>query len=190
MSVVGNEVAALMGRLVDLDRQAKSFAVDLSDTQPKSTEEILCVAFILCETQMLCVMSELYRVIDPPEQMTLIPGVRPWVQGVTNYHSRLLPLIDLQAFVCNSPVAKTDGEGRLLVAQMGEAQLGLKVTEVLGIRRVMAAHEAIRVDQDIRRVKDFVCGSYLSEGRALPVFSVAALLQHPEFKVMPERILL
>ncbi len=83
--------------------------------------------FVVCELDLI---SEI--IVEPP--YTDVPGVQNWFMGVANVRGNLLPLSDFSLMVTG--VSSSGGSASRIVVVGRESQAqGLRVDEVLGIRR-------------------------------------------------------
>ncbi|WP_069470172.1 chemotaxis protein CheW [Candidatus Marithrix sp. Canyon 246] len=91
------------------------------------------VVFRLGEIYVVTPLKEIREILFYPEQLSKIPGVKPWIKGLTNIRGILLPVIDLKACLGGKSI-KIDKNTRMLMIHQNDIFAGLLVDEVLGIR--------------------------------------------------------
>ena len=74
-----------------------------------------------------------------------VPGAKPWLIGVADYHGRILPITDLQAYFFARPTPSSDAT-RLFVVQHETLLCGLLIEAVHGLKHVPPS--AIRAMRD------------------------------------------
>ncbi|MBD2857382.1 purine-binding chemotaxis protein CheW [Spongiibacter sp. KMU-158] len=89
------------------------------------------VGFALAGHSFVVPMGEVSEVLVEPN-VTRIPGVKTWVKGVANIRGRLLPMIDLGAFL--GLESRSHRNRRVLVCENDDFLVGLLVDEVLGMQ--------------------------------------------------------
>lgn len=100
------------------------------EEQMVPTVSVVC--FSLQGQQFAVPFSDIVELLEVPA-CTRLPRVQSWVCGVANVRGRLLPVIDLAAFVGSSLTAAPKQQ-RVLVMDMHGIFAGLLVDEVLGMR--------------------------------------------------------
>lgn len=137
------------------------------------------IGFSLCGRQMLAPMGEVIEVANVPK-CTLIPGAKSWVQGVANLRGRLLPVIDLEAFV-GSKLAGNHSQHRVLIVEIGEAYVGLMVSRVFGLKHFAASEISDDYRSESELYANFIDGKAQEGELGWLKFSTAALLADKEF---------
>ncbi|MCS4505554.1 hypothetical protein KBTX_04437 [wastewater metagenome] len=140
------------------------------------------VAFRLGSRHLLAPMDEVMEVVTPPA-LARVPHAQGWVLGIANIRGTLVPVSDLGAFLglgaaADSPVA------RVLVIAQGDAQAGVLVDELYGMRHLPAAAERMP-GEDERAAQgaaaDYITAVFEQAGSRWPVFSMSALAGDPAF---------
>ncbi len=112
---------------------------------------------------------------------TRLPGVQPWVVGLSNVRGRLLPLFDLARFA-GGQIGSQKKSHRVLVLEAENLYSGLVVDRAYGMQHFVAdTYE--KFDGELPRgLKQFVNGAY-RDGAGEPwcVFDMGALAQNPNF---------
>lgn len=112
--------------LVDLARRSADHALGLP-AQLDIVPHWSGIGFSLGGHRFIAPMNEVAEILAQPPS-TRLPGVRPWVRGVSNVRGRLLPLIDLESFFGDSLGARS--RRRVLALEVGDLYSGLIVSEV------------------------------------------------------------
>ena len=82
--------------------------------------------------------SDVREVLPVPEQITRVPGAKPWLRGIANLRGQLLTIVDLKSFL-GAGGAAADRQTRILVVASRDVPTGLVVDEVVGFRRFAAS---------------------------------------------------
>ena len=108
-------------------------AVNQSATGGSERKEWVGVAFRVGKETFMTSRSDVREVITVLP-VTRIPGAKPWVRGLANLRSQLMPVIDLGKFIGAEDHTVT-GQERMLVINHDKIPAALIVDEVLGFRR-------------------------------------------------------
>jgi twitching motility protein PilI len=124
-------------------------------------------------------MGEVSEVLHEP-RFTQVPGVKPWVKGVANLRGRLLPIMDLCAFLGHE-LSVARRQRRVLVVEHQDVFAGLMVDEVLGLQHFsQGSLEPVAVDAVHGPMAAFVEGCFQGE-QTWRVFSPFALARSQGF---------
>lgn len=122
-------------------------------------------------------VAELLEV--PPA--TRLPGVHPWVVGLSNVRGRLLPLFDLAMFY-GGKLAGLRKQHRVLVVETDNLYSGLLVDRAFGMQHFPADSFTEAGDDLPEALEPYTQGAYQdSDGNSWYVFNVAALVEEPRF---------
>jgi twitching motility protein PilI len=124
-------------------------------------------------------MDDIAEVLTEPAA-TRLPGVKPWVRGVANVRGRLLPLVDLSAFL-GEQAAPDQGQRRVLVIEKGDIYLGLIVDDVFGMQHFNV--DTFRLDGglDVAAMASYIQGGYQQDQRYWVVFRPQQLIEDNNF---------
>ncbi|MBD8473859.1 purine-binding chemotaxis protein CheW [Pseudomonas sp. CFBP 8770] len=164
--------------LLDIDQRCRLLAAELP-SQELRLQTWSGIGFRLAGHWYVAPMGEVAEVLPEPRS-TRLPGVRPWVVGVSNLRGRLLPVIDLGGFFGHglSPQRK---QHRVLVVDRADIFVGLLVDEVAGLQHFSSAnHQASLPETALAAAAPFLQGHFLRE-HPWCVFSPARLVQAPAF---------
>ena len=136
------------------------------------------IGFLLAGHRFVAPMGEVAEILAPPTA-TRLPGVQPWVKGVSNVRGRLLPLIDLESFFGGAMGNRKSR--RVLALELGELYTGLIVSEVFGMQHMPVDCFKDEVPGELETLKPFLAGSYYHNNVTWSVFSPYKLAQNAEF---------
>ena len=111
-------LAALSDRpfelLAELERRAR---VSLAGRQGvmDETNERVGVGFRLAGENFVTPREEVREVLPVPDNLTRVPGAKPWLKGIANVRGHLLPVVDLKAFL-GGGITLPDRRARIVVA--------------------------------------------------------------------------
>ena len=170
-------VRSPLQQLLEFDRRYRDRAVALP-AQQKNREYWSGIGFRLGRQYYIAPMGEVAEVLPEP-RFTLLPGVKSWVMGVANVRGRLLPVMDLGAFLELEPQYSRKTR-RVMVLEYQSLFAGLVVDEVLGMQHfeVDSFDEAVGEIPD--SVRPYVHGTFHGE-RDWVVFSPHVLAEDQGF---------
>ncbi len=137
------------------------------------------VGFSLNGFNYVAPMDEVSEILLVP-RYTQVPGVQSWVKGIANVRGRLMPVLDLMAYL-NTPSQLQIKRRRLLAIERGELYSGLVVDEVLGMQHF--SHDLFTdvLPDDYASARQYVKGGFASERGFWGWFSLYELARDPRF---------
>jgi twitching motility protein PilI len=84
--------------LVELERRARA-AIAEREGNELAEQAWVGVGFRLGEERFLASRSDVREVLPIPNQLTRVPGAKPWLRGIANIRGQLLTVVDLKAFL-------------------------------------------------------------------------------------------
>ncbi len=164
--------------LQDIERRSKVHAFELpQQLDVRTTWD--GVGFRLGNLQLVAAVDEVKEILPLP-RITSVPGAQRWVKGVANIRGTLLPVMDLQGFVQDS-VTLPGRRSRILVVRHKGISAGLLVDEVLGLKHFYEEEYGSDGGEGESAYARYLRGVYRQDGESWPVFSMAALVDSPEF---------
>ena len=168
-----------IGALTEIEQASRSAALRLPQTSPV-LDLWDGLVFRAAGVRVAAAMNEISEMLPYPDRITRVPGSKPWMLGLANVRSSLLPIIDLQAFLGANAVVPSKAT-RVLVLQLRGLEVGLVVPSVQGMR-----HFSLKDRLPDARMKG-VLGAYVYEafdigGEVWPVFNMHALAADPDFR--------
>lgn len=172
------EISQAYLKLVEIAELSRSHARGLPEQeQVKATWS--GVGFTLNGRRYVAPMDEVSEILTVP-RYTQVPGVQSWVKGIANVRGRLMPVMDLMAFL-NEPSQLQLKRRRLLALERGELYSGLVVDEVLGMQHIPQDSFTQNVPQEYFETKDYIKGGFETEKGFLAWFSLYELARDPRF---------
>ncbi len=168
-----------MALLRELARSAAAFALPLPARQA-TVEPWRGLGFNVGGYRLVSELGQVLEVLAPP-RVTVIPGVEPWVMGVANVRGRLLPVIDLCAYLGLEKTTQRP-EWRALVVEDGDLYCGLLVEQSFGMLQFEPQEAEVGDDNTVDPgLARFIRSSFRQSAREWRVMDVRALVREPEF---------
>ncbi len=143
------------------------------------------VAFVLDHNLLLAPLNDVQEVLDCPP-LTMVPRTKVWLRGIANVRGRLLPVIDLNAYL-GGDATPLRGNNRILIVQYGVLSAGLLVDDVLGQRHFLDEDSCQLPTHEAGGVMDYVRPSaYHRDGDIWLVFDMRKLVSSPRFLQVAE----
>jgi twitching motility protein PilI len=177
---MSGEVAHSFEALRDLAKKSAQFAVGLP-AQDEAVEYFSGIGFSFASLRLVAELGTVAEILDVPK-FTIIPGVKPWVLGVSNIRGRLIPIIDLARYFGLQAEKARARERRILVVEQGDILSGLMVDSVQGMqhfeRSTLKTATAVQIPQSIISLVD---GAFEREERDWLVFDAKRLVSDDLF---------
>lgn len=169
--------AELFRLIADLDGHFRGMDKSL----PGETPFVPTWAGVLFRVQgslLLAPLGQISEVLEPPAEITPIPGTRPWVIGVANNRGTLLPIFDLSVLIHGGAAVPRPAD-RILVVRQEAIPCGLLVNEAIGIRHFESASRLAEPPAGLGVLKPFVEAAFPLDGQVVPVLALDRLLADP-----------
>jgi twitching motility protein PilI len=135
------------------------------------------IAFSLLGHDYLIPLNEVSEILELPES-TKLPRVKSWVTGLANVRGRLLPIVDLAAFLGGS-LSSAVRDRRVLVLDINNVYVGVAVDAVQGIKSLpVDQHQTVSSQCPMAAFTD---GIYVEEQQSLPLFCARKLIENDQF---------
>lgn len=138
------------------------------------------IGFRLGARHLAAGFGEVVEIITLPP-LTPVPGSEPWLLGVANIRSNLLPVVDLKLFMEGERTVQHATTRALVVKQAG-GNVAVLIDELFGQRNFTDANRIEITDIDPGRYGTFVKSAYRLGDIVWGVFSMALLSRTPEFR--------
>jgi twitching motility protein PilI len=113
----------------------------------------------------------------PLPDLTPVPLTQPWFRGLANVRGLLYAVVDLAAFIGETPIGRKEGARLMLVGQRHGNNSALLVERVIGLRNLTDFSEIERT-----RGEQWAGSQYRdADGQHWCELEIEALLQAPEF---------
>lgn len=165
--------------LLELERRARA-AIAAREGAPEEANEWVGIGFRLGAERFVANRGEVREVLPVPEQVTRVPGAKPWLRGIANLRGQLLTVVDLKSFL-GAGGAASERQTRILVVASREVPTGLVVDEVLGFRRFASDDFRDEMPASVIRCEHYLEGCYRRGSEMWPRFSLLKLLEDPQF---------
>jgi len=172
-------IAEPFALLLEIERRAKD-AIASRQGKDESVEEWIGVAFRLGAEKYVTARPDVREILPAPEQVTRIPGAKPWLRGIANVRGQLLTIVDLKAFLGAGP-SHADRKARMLLLAGREVPTAVIVDEVLGFRRFATTDFSDQAPMTEIRCEHYLTGSWRLDGDSFPLFDMGRLLADPSF---------
>ena len=143
------------------------------------TESWTGIGFRIGDINLVSPLKQVNEILHFP-RLTTVPGTQRWVKGVANIRGTLLPIIDLQGFLHDTPLTHTS-KTRVLVVKRDELSVGLVVSEVLGLKHFQDHEKVTSVSKFDEALRNYVHGAFRQGEEEMLVFSMYALADNPHF---------
>ncbi len=138
------------------------------------------VGFSFLGNRFVTPMGQMAELMEVPAT-TRLPGVQPWVIGLSNVRGRLLPLFDLPGFF-GGTISGQKKNHRVLVLETENLYSGIVVDRAFGMQHFPADRFG-PVEASLKEeILPFVKGAYQdSRGERWTVFNLSTLAEDPRF---------
>lgn len=179
----------------DLDARCRARVAGLPD-ENKPADSWAAVLFMVRTQPFLTPLEQIAEVLEPPRDITRVPGTRPWLLGVANNRGILLPIFHLGVFIDGAgpggrpsrpevaPERRREGyrtRERILVVRQDDLPCGLLVSEAIGMRHIKLGDRVEKVPQGLGASQPYVETSYLLDGVPVPSIQLGRLMADPLF---------
>lgn len=173
------DAGAAFADLVTLAREAAQSALPLP-AQEVPEETWRGLAFNVGSTRLLSAVGEVQEVIEVPV-LTRVPGTRDWLLGIANVRGRIVPVLDVCAFLGFEKNAPAQ-EWRVLVVDDGNLLCGLLVEQALGMMQFEASDASGEERIPAGNALDpYLRASFRQGGRYWRVMDLRTLVHEPAF---------
>lgn len=165
--------------LLELERLARR-AISKQGGAGETAEEWVGIGFKLGGEDFVVARTEVREVLPVPEQLTRVPGSKPWLRGIANVRGQLLTVVDLKNFL-GAGGGMHDRHARMLLVASREVPTGLIVDEVTGFKRFSEDGYSDAPVATVIRCEHYVDGAFRRGNETWPRFSLAKLLEDEQF---------
>lgn len=170
--------------LLELERRARA-AIAAREGAPAAADEWVGIGFRLGAERFVAARADIREVLPVPEQVTRVPGAKPWLRGIANLRGQLLTVVDLKSFL-GAGSAAAERQARILIVASRDVPTGLIIDEVLGFRRFGTNEHRAEAPAGVIRCEHYLEGCYRRGGEVWPRFSLSKLLADEQFLMAGE----
>ena len=139
------------------------------------------IGFSLGGTACVAAMGTVAELLPVPKY-TPVPGVKPWVLGISNVRGRLIPIIDLSRFLGLGRSSRRVRDKRILVLEQGELLSGIVVDGVQGMQYFSVDSFTETYQADVSEdLALFIKGAYMKADVEWLEFDTLALINDENF---------
>ncbi|MBC7943785.1 MAG: chemotaxis protein CheW [Burkholderiales bacterium] len=166
-----------MAKRVSLREYQQSLVTRLRAVTDAPAAPISLLGLQVGRDNWLVELSDAGEVLPLPSFIP-VPLTRSWYCGVANVRGNLHSIVDLAAFIGDTPTQPTVDSRVLLVGQKFGVNCGILVSRMLGLRKPGQLTRKERTSID----RPWVKGQYLDDDGALwTELAMRELVQHPDF---------
>ena len=137
------------------------------------------IGFSLLGSYFVAPIGEVSEMLEVPPY-THLPGVQPWVKGVSNVRGRLLPLFDLAMFF-GERLSGSRKHRRVLILETETLYSGLIVDQAFGMQHFPMDEYSPQAGAINAEILPFTTGSYPQGNERWSLFRPALLAEDPRF---------
>lgn len=164
-----------------LIKQAAQLRLDKASLPQSDNKGWMGLMFLSGHSVLMTPLEEVVGIV-PVTDFAVIPGVKPWVLGMSSYRGEIFPVTDLDAMLTGRLCSLTK-DARILIVSLQDEYSGLLVSRVLGLQRVTEQHSVDKLPKGLMgEYYPFVTGAIINERFQLPIISCQAIVRHPHFK--------
>lgn len=167
-----------LANLANISKRAAKGLPEKLDASPRWSG----VGFSSLGFRFVAPMGQIVELMEVPST-TLLPGVKPWVMGLSNVRGRLLPIFDFAMFL-GGVTSQFKRNHRVLVLETDTLYSGLLVDQAFGMQHFDTNTFIEGLAADVSdSVKPYVAGHYVhgATGDTWNVFDFYQLAQNPRF---------
>jgi twitching motility protein PilI len=138
------------------------------------------LVFTVAGVRIVVAMNEISEMLPHQEHISRVPGSKPWVLGLANVRSSLLPVIDLQSYLGGKAVVPSKSS-RILVLRLRGLVVGLLVPSVQGMRH-FSKKDRLSNARMKGAIGAYVYEAFKADEDVCPIFSMHALAADSEFR--------
>jgi len=140
------------------------------------------LGFMLFGEHFVAPMGQITEMMEVPTSSTRLPGVQPWVLGLSNVRGRLLPLFDLAMFV-GGELGLQRKLRRVLVLETDDLFSGVIVERAMGMQQFdQSQFKEKTVTGALQGLNSYISGVYSDDqGRSWHVFDFMRLAADQRF---------
>lgn len=165
--------------LLELERRAKTAIASEQETDPDA-EAWTGIAFRLGDEEFVAARGDVREILPVPEQLTRVPGAKPWLRGIANNRGQLLTVVDLKSFLGGGR-SVVDRRTRVLHLTSRDQPTAVIVDEVLGFKRFAESEWNEEPPPADIRCERYLAGGYHHGSASWPLFSFGRLVDDETF---------
>jgi twitching motility protein PilI len=185
---VGNDHEALVDRafidafetLAEYERRSLAHVAGLPE-QLQAAGLWRGIGFRIGQRRLVSSYESVAEILTVP-QITAVPGSHPWMLGVANVRSNLLPVVDLKQFLEGARSVLHEGHQKVMVLRQPGGDVAVTIDELYGQRSFMDEQQVEPEGLIDGRYASFIDRAYRVADDVWGVFSLDRLVRTPEFR--------
>ena len=139
------------------------------------------IGFRIGQRRLVSDYESVAEILTVP-QITPVPGSHPWMLGVANVRSNLLPVVDLKQFLEGARSVLHEGHQKVMVLRQPGGDVAVTIDELYGQRSFMDEQQVEPEGLIDGRYAGFIDRAYRVADDVWGVFSLDRLVRTPEFR--------
>jgi twitching motility protein PilI len=139
------------------------------------------IGFRIGQRRLVSSYESVAEILTVP-QITAVPGSHPWMLGVANVRSNLLPVVDLKQFLEGARSVLHEGHQKVMVLRQPGGDVAVTIDELYGQRSFMDEQQVEPEGLIDGRYASFIDRAYRVADDVWGVFSLDRLVRTPEFR--------
>ena len=139
------------------------------------------IGFRVGQRRLVSSYESVAEILTVP-QITAVPGSHPWMLGVANVRSNLLPVVDLKQFLEGARSVLHEGHQKVMVLRQPGGDVAVTIDELYGQRSFMDEQQVEPEGLIDGRYAGFIDRAYRVADDIWGVFSLDRLVRTPEFR--------
>ena len=139
------------------------------------------IGFRIGQRRLVSSYESVAEILTVP-QITAVPGSHPWMLGVANVRSNLLPVVDLKQFLEGARSVLHEGHQKVMVPRQPGGDVAVTIDELYGQRSFMDEQQVEPEGLIDGRYAGFIDRAYRVADDVWGVFSLDRLVRTPEFR--------
>ncbi len=139
------------------------------------------IGFRIGQRRLVSSYESVAEILTVP-QITAVPGSHPWMLGVANVRSNLLPVVDLKQFLEGARSVLHEGHQKVMVLRQPGGDVAVTIDELYGQRSFMDEQQVEPEGLIDGRYAGFIDRAYRVADDVWGVFSLDRLVRTPEFR--------
>jgi twitching motility protein PilI len=138
------------------------------------------LGFQIGGVRLVAPIEEISELLQIPKLASL-PVVKPWMLGIANIRGRLIPIVDLHAYLGVKPVMPAN-QWRVMVIEHEQMTVGLIVEQSLGIQHFLKDSFEEVSDENLGALAPYTEGAFRHGGRVFYHVRLKAIFEDARFK--------
>jgi len=139
------------------------------------------LSFLSGNGLFLTAINEVYGILSVID-LTPLPGVKPWVRGLSSYRGEIFTVTDLSGLL-QDQLSSITKNSRILLVESEIGLAGLLIDRILGLQRISnqnyCQHKVLGLSEHF---EPFLTGSIKVSSSNLPIISCQAIIKNAQYQ--------